>query len=147
LMRMTQEVAARTAVTPERFLVQQMVSGGQEMILGVKRDPLGVLILLGAGGVTAELLGDTSVRMLVDGSGLSRDEALAMIRELKSWPLLDGYRGRPKADVDALAGAIVAFSAMAARLGEQLAEAEINPLFVLDAGKGVVAADGLAVLR
>ena len=147
LVRMTQEVAARTSVTPERFLVQQMVSGGQEMILGLKRDPLGVVILLGAGGVTAELMVDTSVRMLVDGCGISRAEALAMIRELKSWPLLDGYRRRPKADVAALANAIVAFSTLAAQLGERVVEAEINPLFVLDAGKGVVAADGLAVLR
>jgi acyl-CoA synthetase (NDP forming) len=151
LARMTQEVAARAALTPERFprrfLVQQMVQGGQEMILGLKRDPLGVVILLGAGGTAAELMGDTSIRLLADDSALARDEAMAMIRELKSWALLDGYRGRPKSDVDALANAIVAFSAMAARLGERLAEAEINPLFVLDAGKGVVAADGLAVLR
>lgn len=147
LARMTQEVAARTVVTPERFLVQRMVSGGQEMILGLKRDPLGVVILLGAGGVTAELMGDTSVRMLVDGCGLSREEALAMIRELKSWPLLDGYRGRPKADVAALADAIIAFSTMAAQLGERIVEAEINPLFVMEVGHGVVAADGLVVLR
>jgi acyl-CoA synthetase (NDP forming) len=151
LARMTQEVAARTSLTPERFpcrfLVQQMVSCGQEMILGLKRDPLGVVILLGAGGTAAELMGDTSIRLLTDGSALARDEGMAMIRELKSWPLLDGYRGRPKADVEALVDAIVAFSAMAARLGERLVEAEINPLFVLDAGKGVVAADGLAVLR
>jgi acyl-CoA synthetase (NDP forming) len=143
LARMTQEVAARTALTPERFLVQQMVSGGQEMILGLKRDPLGIVILLGAGGTAAELMGDTSIRLLTDGAALARDAAMAMIRELKSWPLLDGYRGRPKADVEALVDAIVAFSAMAARLGERIAEAEINPPFVLEAGKGVVAADGL----
>ena len=147
LVRMTQEVAARTAVTPERFLVQQMVSAGQEMILGLKRDPLGTVILLGAGGVSAELMGDTSVRMLVDGSGLGREEALAMIRELKSSPLLDGYRRRPKADIEALADAIVAFSTMSTQLGERVVEAEINPLFVLDAGHGVVAADGLVMLR
>lgn len=147
LARMTQEVAARTALTPERFLVQEMVSGGQEMILGLKRDPLGVVILLGAGGTAAELMGDTSIRLLTDGAALARDEAMTMVRELKIWPLLDGYRDRPKADVEALADTIVAFSAMAARLGERIAEAEINPLFVLDAGKGVVAADGLAVLR
>ncbi len=147
LVRMTQEVAERTSVTPERFLVQQMVGGGQEMILGLKRDPLGVVILLGAGGVSAELMGDTSVRMLVDGSGLGREEALAMIRELKSWPLLDGYRKRPKADVAALADAIVAFSTMSAQLGGRIAEAEINPLFVLEVGHGVVAADGLVMLR
>ena len=61
--------------------------------------------------------------------------------------MLDGYRRRPKADVEALTDAIVAFSTMAAQLAERVAEAEINPLFVLEAGKGVVAADGLAVLR
>jgi acetate---CoA ligase (ADP-forming) len=147
LARMTQEVAAGTALTPDRFLVQQMVTGGREMILGLKRDPLGVVVLLGAGGTAAELMGDTSIRLLMDGAALARDEAMAMIRELRSWPLLDGYRGRPKADVEALVDAIVAFSAMAARLGDRLGEAEINPLFVLDAGQGVVAADGLAVLR
>jgi acyl-CoA synthetase (NDP forming) len=147
LARMTQEVAARTGLTPARFLVQQMVSGGQEMILGLKRDPLGVVILLGAGGTSAELMGDTSVRLLTDGAALARDEASAMVRELKSWPLLDGYRSRPKADIGALVDAIVAFSTMAAQLGERIVEAEINPLFVLDAGQGVIAADGLAVLR
>lgn len=151
LARMKKEVAARTGLTPERFphrfLVQQMVQGGQEMILGLKRDPLGVVILLGAGGTAAELMGDTSIRLLIDDSALAREEAIAMTRELKSWALLDGYRGRPKADVEALVDVIVAFSAMAARLGDRIAEAEINPLFVLDAGKGVVAADGLAVLR
>jgi hypothetical protein len=77
---------------------------------------------------------------------LSRDEALSMLHELKTWPLLDGYRGRPKADVPALIEAIVAFSRMAAQWGERLVEAEINPLFVLPRGQGVLAADGVAVL-
>jgi hypothetical protein len=69
-----------------------------------------------------------------------------MIRALRTWPLLDGYRGRPKADVDALADALVAFARMARQLGPRLVEAEINPLFVLEAGRGVRAADGVAVL-
>jgi hypothetical protein len=69
-----------------------------------------------------------------------------MVRELKTWPLLDGFRGRPKADVEALVSSIVAFSLMTAQLGERLLEAEINPLFVLPAGQGVCAADGVAVL-
>ena len=59
-----------------------------------------------------------------------------MARELKTWPLLDGFRGRPKADVDALVDAIVAFSHMAAQLGDRLVEAEINPVFVLPKGAG-----------
>ena len=70
-----------------------------------------------------------------------------MAKELKTWPLLDGFRGRPKADVDALVEAVVAFSRMAAQLGDRLLEAEINPVFVLPQGQGVRAADGVVVLR
>ena len=69
-----------------------------------------------------------------------------MVQSLKTWPLLDGYRGRSKSDVNALVKAIVAFSDMVAALGDRLLEAEINPLFVLEHGKGVKAADGIAVL-
>ena len=98
------------------------------------------------GGVTAELLKDTTMRLLPPAGGLTRQEALAMAQELKTWPLLNGYRGREKADVDALVNAIVAFSQMVAALGDRLLEAEINPLFVLKSGEGVRAADGIAVL-
>jgi acetate---CoA ligase (ADP-forming) len=77
---------------------------------------------------------------------LTNADALSMARELKAWPLLDGYRGRPKRDVAALVCAIVAFSQMAASLGGQLIEAEINPVFVRDEGQGVCAADGVVVL-
>ena len=69
-----------------------------------------------------------------------------MARELRAWPLLDGFRGRPLADVEALAQAVVAFSRMASQLGDRLLEAEINPIFVLPQGLGVRAADGVAVL-
>jgi hypothetical protein len=64
---------------------------------------------------------------------------------LKTSALLKGYRGRPAADIDALIDAILAFSGMGLALGDALIEAEINPLFVLPKGQGVVAADGLAV--
>lgn len=131
---------------PAQFLVQEMVSGGVELILGLRRDALGTAILLGMGGVSAELFQDTVVRLLPEQGGLHHDEALAMARALKTWPLLDGYRGRPQADVQALAQAIVAFSEMAAQLGERVLEAEINPLFVLPQGQGVRAADGVVVL-
>jgi succinyl-CoA synthetase beta subunit len=70
-----------------------------------------------------------------------------MAQSLKCWPLLNGYRGSPLADVSALVNAIVAFSNMAAQLGDRLVEAEINPLFVLPEGQGVMAADGVASLR
>jgi acyl-CoA synthetase (NDP forming) len=143
---MAAEVEGKAGVRPQRFLVQEMVAGGTELILGMHRDPLGTAILLGMGGVTAELFKDTTLRLLPPQGGLSRNDALAMAQELRTWPLLDGFRGRPKADTDALVTAIVAFSQMAAQLGERLVEAEINPVFVLPAGQGVRAADGVVVL-
>jgi len=146
LAAMAEEVNANTGIAPDRFLVQEMVTGGTELILGFHRDPLGSAILLGMGGVTAELFKDTTMRLLPPSGGLGRAEALELAQELKTWPLLDGFRGRPKADVDALVSAIVAFSKMAAQMGERLVEAEINPLFVLPQGQGVRAADGIVVL-
>jgi acetate---CoA ligase (ADP-forming) len=146
LADMMADVETATGRRPQRFLVQEMVSGGTELILGMHRDPLGTAILLGMGGVAAELFKDTTMRLLPPRGGLSREEVLSMLHDLIAWPLLDGFRGKPKADVDALVSAVVAFSEMAAQLGERLIEAEINPVFVLPAGKGVRAADGVVVL-
>ncbi|MES5485740.1 acetate--CoA ligase family protein [Bradyrhizobium sp. INPA03-11B] len=146
LNAMADDVKAATGQRPRRFLVQEMVTGGAELILGMHRDALGTAILLGMGGVTAELFKDTTMRLLPPQGGLSRDEALSMVHDLITWPLLDGFRGRPKADIDALVSTIVAFSLMAAQLGERLIEAEVNPVFILAAGQGVRAADGVVVL-
>jgi acyl-CoA synthetase (NDP forming) len=146
LTEMAAQVERQVGVQPQRFLVQEMVAGGTELILGLHRDALGTAVLLGMGGVTAELFKDTTMRLLPPRGSLSREEALSMAQELKTWPLLDGFRGRPKADVQALVNTIVAFSAMAAQLGDRLVEAEINPVFVLPQGQGVRAADGVAVL-
>lgn len=146
LERMREEVTQKAGSCPDRFLVQEMVAGGTELILGLHRDVLGTAVLLGMGGVTAELINDTTLRMVPPGGALSRRAALAMVQELKTYPLLVGYRGRPAADVDALVNAIVAFSRMAGQLGARLETAEINPLFVLPQGQGVRAADGVAVL-
>lgn len=146
LTEMAADVEAKAGVRPQRFLVQEMVAGGTELILGMHRDALGTAILLGMGGVTAELFKDTTMRLLPPQGGLTREEALSMAQELKTWPLLDGFRGRPKADVDALVTTIVAFSQMVAQMGERLVEAEANPVFVLPQGQGVRAADGVVVL-
>ncbi|MFZ2738888.1 MAG: acetate--CoA ligase family protein [Burkholderiaceae bacterium] len=146
LLTMADEVQSHTGVRPDRFLVQPMVSGGIELILGLKHDPLGTAVLLGMGGVTAELFQDTALCLLPAQGGLCRDQALALAQSLKTWPLLNGFRGQPMADVAALVEAIVAFSEMAAQLGARLLEAEINPLFVLPQGQGVLAADGLVLL-
>ena len=143
---MRNAVVAATGVEPDAWLVQEYVTGGVEMILGLHRDPVGTAVLLGMGGVAAELFADTTLALLPESGGLSRDDALEMVHSLKGWRLLDGFRGRPKADVPALVDAIVAFSRLAAALGDRLITAEINPLFVMPQGKRVIAADGLAVL-
>lgn len=132
-----------SAQPPEGFLVQELVRGGVEMILGFHRDPqLGPAVLLGMGGVGAELFDDTAIRLLP----LTRADAEAMIRELKGYRLLTGFRGAPPCDIGALADAVLAFAEMGTALGDRLREAEVNPLFVLRQGEGVRAADGLVVL-
>lgn len=147
LEKMRATVKLRAGIDPDGFLVQEMVPpGALELILGYSRDPLGAVLLIGIGGVTAELMKDTVLRLLPPGCAMTRDDAVSALRELRSWPLLDGYRGRPKLDVEALAAAIVDFSVMVAQLGDRLIEAEINPIFVLPQGAGVKAADAVAVL-
>ncbi len=141
--RMLARVAAATGRAPDGLLVQEQVSGGVEMILGLRRDPhLGTALLVGLGGVAAEVFGDTALRVLP----LSRTEAEAMLAELRGRRLLEGFRGTPQADIPALLDAMMRFAAMGEALGPRLLEAEINPLFVLPRGAGVRAADGLAVL-
>lgn len=142
---MKHDVQQASGLDVSRYLVQQMVSG-IEVILGLRKDPLGSCIMLGMGGVTAELLKDTTLTLLPPSSPLTQIEAIAMIDRLKMAPLLKGYRGRPMADVAALARAIVDFSRMVQQLGSQLVEAEINPIFVLPEGQGIRAADGVMVL-
>ncbi|HLQ91326.1 MAG TPA: acetate--CoA ligase family protein [Xanthobacteraceae bacterium] len=132
-----------TGHAPEGFLVQELISGGIELILGFHRDPqLGPIVLLGMGGVAAEVYRDTVLRF----APLTRRDALEMIGSLKSAPLLNGFRGRPQADIAALIETIVAFSGLVVAIGDELDEAEINPLFVLSQGRGVVAADGVVVV-
>jgi acyl-CoA synthetase (NDP forming) len=140
---MLARVTAATGQAPAGLLVQEMVAGGVEVILGLQRDPnLGTAILLGMGGVAAELFGDTALRLLpIDAA-----EAAAMVEELRGAPLLRGFRGRPRADEAALIQAVLAFARMGEALGERLVTAEINPLFVLPEGQGAKAADALAVL-
>lgn len=132
------------APEPDGFLVQELVRDGIEIILGLRRDPqLGPVLLLGMGGVTAELIEDVSVRLLP----ITRDDAEQMVAELRTTRLLTGFRGAPPRDRAALLDAVMAFAGMAAAFGDRLVEAEINPLLVLPEGRGVRAVDGLAVLR
>ncbi|MFC7705445.1 acetate--CoA ligase family protein [Plastorhodobacter daqingensis] len=144
LTDMAAHLAAQDAPGIEGYLVQQMLSGGVEFILGLRHDPqLGPLVLLGAGGVMAEIMDDVAIRLLP----ISKADAEAMVDELRLSRLLEGYRGSPALDRAALVTAITDFARMGESLGRRLAEAEINPLFVLPAGNGVAAADGLAVIN
>ncbi|HYC44715.1 MAG TPA: acetate--CoA ligase family protein [Burkholderiales bacterium] len=121
-------------------LVQEMVKGGTEAILGVNNDPLfGPAIMLGLGGIFAEVLKDVSFRLAPVTLSVARE----MITEIKGYALLTGARGKAPADLDALADAIVKLSALAVDLKDDLAELDVNPLFVMDKGQGVVAADAL----
>ncbi|WP_235986382.1 acetate--CoA ligase family protein [Paracoccus aerius] len=140
---MLTRVQAISSAKIDGFLVQELVQGGVELILGYNRDPqLGSYILLGAGGVTTELYQDVALRLLP----LDRTEAKDMIDSLKCSALLNGFRGKPLADTDALADAILSFADMVEALDGRLQEAEINPVFVLPEGQGVRAGDGLVVL-
>jgi acyl-CoA synthetase (NDP forming) len=124
----------------EGVLVQEMLRGGTEAILGVTNDPLfGPAVMFGLGGIFAEIMKDVSFRLAPVTLPMARE----MIAEIKGYPLLTGARGRPHADIDALADAIVKLSALAVDLKDHVAELDINPLFVMERGKGVKAADAL----
>ncbi len=121
-------------------LVQEMLRGGTEAILGITNDPLfGPAVMFGLGGIFAEIMKDVSFRLAPVTPAMARE----MIAEIKGYPLLAGARGRAHADIDGLADAIVKLSALAVDLKDQVAELDINPLFVMERGKGVVAADAL----
>jgi len=144
---MVSDVRTNTGVNVEKVLIQEMARGGVEFMIGMHRDPLGTGVLVGMGGVTAELFDDTSIRFLTPGTVLLEAEALEMLKALKTWPLLNGYRGKPKCDIASLVQTIVQFSELVACLDDSLIECEINPLFVFAEGQGVKAADGIAIFK
>ena len=124
--------------------VQEMVSGGVEVIVGVSYDSqLGPTILFGSGGVMVEVYNDVALRLCP----IDKADALEMIADVKGARLLEGFRGSLPADVDALADTLVRVSQMAAQVEGNLAELDINPLMVLPKGKGVKAADAVAVFQ
>jgi len=124
------------------ILVQQMEDKLLELILGYRLDPLvGPIVVLGAGGIAAELSPDVAIRL----APVSREQAWQMIEEVRATRLVRGFRGLPQGDCGALAEAIVAFSRLERVRGARVAEAEINPLFVRQ--DGVVAVDGLLRLQ
>ncbi|MDP2858473.1 MAG: acetate--CoA ligase family protein [Bacillota bacterium] len=123
-------------------LVQEMVVGGTEVIVGANSDPqFGPVVMYGLGGIFVEVLKDVSLRV----APVELDEALDMIKETRAYPVLLGARGRPRADIEALAQAIVDVSRFADAYAGVLRELDINPLVVLPEGKGVKVVDALMV--
>lgn len=127
------------------MLVERMVEAPvAELIVGIARDPVfGPVMAVGSGGVLVELFRDTATLLLPAG----REEIEAALCGLKLFPLLGGYRGRPKADIAAAVEAIAGIAAFAAENADRLEELDVNPLIVSEEGRGAWIADALMVVR
>ncbi len=124
----------------EGVLVAKQLQGGVECILGIHRDPVfGPIAMFGLGGIFVEVMQDEVFRRCPFGA----DVAEAMIRSIKGAPLLLGARGRPKADVKALAETLARLSAFAAAAGPRLASIDLNPVIALPEGQGAFAVDAV----
>jgi len=119
---------------PAGFVVQAMAPEGVEILVGAVGDPdFGPVVACAAGGGAVELLGDVQTRL----APLTRSDAAEMIRALRTFPLLDGYRGAPKADVSALEDVLLRVAALVAAHPE-IAELDCNPVLVAPGGATVV---------
>ena len=127
----------------DSILIEQMAEKGVEVILGCNRDAkFGPLVMIGHGGTYAELWKDVAFRL----APMQKISAERMIRQIKTFKMLDGFRGAPKCDVAALEKTLLNFSTMLVNHPE-IAECDINPLIVHDAGKGCSVADSRIMLR
>ncbi len=128
------EALERAGVRRERFLVQRMIQGGVEILIGVVSDDVfGPVVACGAGGIQAEILKDVSVGI----SPLTRHDAREMIRSLAVFPLLTGHRGSPEADIAALEDLVLRISALVDSHHE-VAELDLNPVLATERGAVVV---------
>ncbi len=121
----------------EGILVQQMIQDGMELMIGVAPDPLfGPLIAFGLGGIHVEILGDVCFRV----TPLSDQDVHEMIREIRGYRLLEGYRGHAPADIEAIEEVLLRISRLVEEIPE-IQELDLNPVFGLPPGKGCVVAD------
>jgi acyl-CoA synthetase (NDP forming) len=121
-------------------LISPMVSGGVEMILGVQNDPVfGPVVMLGLGGIFVEVLRDVTFRVAPFGV----EEAQRMIGELRGRAMLEGARGQPPCDIDALAEALSKLSVFVAAKRAEFTSIDVNPLLVRPKGQGAAALDAL----
>jgi acyl-CoA synthetase (NDP forming) len=125
-------------------LVTRQIFPVAELIAGAVADPqFGPLLLVGLGGIFVEVLDDFALRM----PPIDFDDAVDMLSELRGKAVLEGVRGTPRADLHAAAACIVRLGRVAVELGDRLAAIDVNPLFVLADGEGVLAGDALVVLK
>lgn len=123
-------------------LMAPMLKSGVEMIIGVNNDPqFGPIIMVGMGGIFVELFKDVALYP----APLNEGEALEMLRSLKAYKLLSGYRGKEPCDIEALCKTIVSVGDFAAANKDSLKELDINPLFVYPKGQGAGVADALII--
>jgi acetate---CoA ligase (ADP-forming) len=138
LVQRVQARAPRAKI--DGVLISPMASGGVEMILGVQNDPVfGPVVMLGLGGIFVEVLRDVTFRIAPFGI----EEAQRMIGELRGRAMLEGARGQPPCDVDALAQALSKLSVFAAAKRAEFTSIDVNPLLVRERGKGAAALDAL----
>ena len=131
---------AAPAARIDGVLVAKQLGGGIECLAGIQRDPVfGPIAVVGLGGIFVELLGDVALRRCPFGEA----EALAMIRSIRGAAILDGARGRPPADVAALARLLSRLSQVAAEAGPALRAIDLNPVIVRPAGQGAFAVDAV----
>jgi acetyltransferase len=136
--------AQQKTVEPFSVIVQPMVQGGVEMLLGIVNDPdMGPLIVVALGGIFTELFRDIAIRPVP----VSKDEAYRMVMSLKGKDLLLGARGRPEADVEEFARVVERVSFLARDSSDRIAELDLNPVMVLPKGQGVKAVDLLVILK
>lgn len=141
---LSQVRAAHPTARIRGVLVQEMVTGAREMIVGISRDAqFGPVVTCGAGGVLVEVLRDVTRRV----APLGADDAREMIAGLKAARMLERFRGQPPADVAALADVLLRIARLAVDLEDRIAEIDLNPVMVRDEGAGASAVDALVVLR
>lgn len=127
----------------EGVLVSPMAEDGIEVIVGARRDPVfGPVVMVGSGGIYTEVLRDAAIGVLP----LVEEEAQELIRSLRVYPLLAGARGKPPADIEALAASVEAVAKLMLEHPE-ISEIEINPLRVMERGRGAVPLDALMVVQ
>ena len=131
------------AIVIEGFQVQEMIDG-VEIIVGLREDPqFGSFVMIGLGGIFVEVLDDVSLRLLP----VTADDVREMLAQLRGYPVLNGARGRPACDIDALVAAVLGLGEVFLDLRPWLSDIEVNPLIVLGRGNGVRAVDVRTIPR